>query len=719
MLKSVRWTQFVGYITFVMLCLIVTAVMAPSSASAAVQTVTVDLNPNNGAPTYRGSGFLYGLSADGSAPAGSLLSDLKPKLFRGGGAGLSGGAWAVGGYNGYVTRFNSILAQYNRVNAIGAKYQILVSDVWGSDGRTIPDNTQPIFPGDNGNWTSWNNFITQLVTDKKANNMSNARYDIWNEPDGAYFWPRSEAQYFEMWKRSVQLIRSLDANAVIVGPGYGGFNANQLSTWLDYAKANNVLPNILDWHFSADPVADVQTAQGLLTAKSITSVSGMTIGEYIWSAQQNAGYTAWYLARLEKSGVLGANHAIWDHCCDQGLLDDILTTSSQKKGQWWAYKSYADMSGTIVGTTASANIDGVASKDATKQSASILLGNRGGETGDMDVNVINLNTAAYLINNGKTHVVVSWINNLDPLAAPVVTQSFDATVVNNAIRVTIPWNYDVDAFTIALTPASASAPGETNLPGKLEAENYSMMNGIQTETTNDTGGGLNVGWTDAGDWMDYPVNVQNTGTYTVGFRVASVNTTGQIQLKNSAGTVLSTVNVPNTGGWQTWTTVNATVNLTAGGQTIRLYVPTGGFNVNWLNFTLNPPTGPVVYQAENAVLAGGAKIMTDHTGFTGTGFVAGYEFQGPSTAFTVNAASQGNYNVELRYANGSGSVRTLSIYVNGTKIKQTSLTNLANWDTWGTKTEVLNLQAGNNTITYKFDAGDSGLVNLDKISVSP
>ena len=78
---------------------------------------------------------MYGLSENGSAPAGALLSDLKPKLFRAGGAGLSGGAWAVGGLSGYQVRFNSVLAQYNRANSIGAKFQILVSDMWGSDER--------------------------------------------------------------------------------------------------------------------------------------------------------------------------------------------------------------------------------------------------------------------------------------------------------------------------------------------------------------------------------------------------------------------------------------------------------------------------------------------------------------------------------------------------------------------------------------------------------
>lgn len=132
--------------------------------------------------------------------------------------------------------------------------------------------------------------------------------------------------------------------------------------------------------------------------------------------------------------------------------------------------------------------------------------------------------------------------------------------------------------------------------------------------------------------------------------------------------------------------------------------------------TATPAAG--TYQAEAAALSGGAKVNTDHTGFSGTGFVDGYWTQGAATAFTVNVQAAGTRNVTLRYGNGNASPQTLSLYVNGAKIRQTSLPNLPNWDTWGTKTEALNLNAGNNIITYKFDAGDSANVNLDQITVA-
>jgi hypothetical protein len=122
------------------------------------------------------------------------------------------------------------------------------------------------------------------------------------------------------------------------------------------------------------------------------------------------------------------------------------------------------------------------------------------------------------------------------------------------------------------------------IPGTIEAENYFTMNGIQTEPCSDTGGGTNVGYFDANDWLDYNVNVASAGTYAVSFRVASgVANGGNLLLKNGA-TTLSTITVPATGGWQTWTTVNTTATLGAGTQTLRLTTTTGGINVNWIQF---------------------------------------------------------------------------------------------------------------------------------------
>ncbi|MEH0152910.1 glycosyl hydrolase [Limibacter armeniacum] len=122
----------------------------------------------------------------------------------------------------------------------------------------------------------------------------------------------------------------------------------------------------------------------------------------------------------------------------------------------------------------------------------------------------------------------------------------------------------------------------------IQAEDYSNMSGVQTETTSDSGGGnLNVGWIDSGDWMSYSnINVPSTGSYTIAYRVASPSG-GTIQLEQAGGAAYGTINVPNTGGYQSWTTIYQTVNLNAGVQGFGIKALTGGWNFNWWSITPN------------------------------------------------------------------------------------------------------------------------------------
>jgi beta-galactosidase len=122
------------------------------------------------------------------------------------------------------------------------------------------------------------------------------------------------------------------------------------------------------------------------------------------------------------------------------------------------------------------------------------------------------------------------------------------------------------------------------VPGKIEAENYDAMSGVQTQKCSEET--LNVGWIDSDDWMDYKVKVNTTATYTVQYRVASPNNTGEIQLRVDSK-ILAVTAIPNTGGWQNWDTVTADIQLEAGLQTLRIYATGDGFNLNWIEFSIN------------------------------------------------------------------------------------------------------------------------------------
>ncbi|MEO6177558.1 MAG: carbohydrate-binding protein [Flavobacterium circumlabens] len=126
----------------------------------------------------------------------------------------------------------------------------------------------------------------------------------------------------------------------------------------------------------------------------------------------------------------------------------------------------------------------------------------------------------------------------------------------------------------------------------IEAESYASMSGIQTEATTDTGGGLNVGYADTGDWMSYSaINFPTSGSYLIEYRVASGVNGAVISSDLSAGTIqLGAVTILNTGGWQNWQTVSQTVNVNAGTYNFGIYIQSSGVNLNWIRITKSGAT---------------------------------------------------------------------------------------------------------------------------------
>jgi endoglucanase len=134
-----------------------------------------------------------------------------------------------------------------------------------------------------------------------------------------------------------------------------------------------------------------------------------------------------------------------------------------------------------------------------------------------------------------------------------------------------------------------TTPTDPGAIATIQAEAYSQMSGIQTENTTDAGGGLNVGWIDAGDWLSYqnsPVNIPANGNYRIEYRVASLNGGGGLRLEAAGGSpVYGQLAVPGTGAWQNWTTISHTVSLQAGTRRFGINAISGGWNLNWFRIT--------------------------------------------------------------------------------------------------------------------------------------
>ena len=130
------------------------------------------------------------------------------------------------------------------------------------------------------------------------------------------------------------------------------------------------------------------------------------------------------------------------------------------------------------------------------------------------------------------------------------------------------------------------------------------------------------------------------------------------------------------------------------------------------------------FEAEEASLSGKsissqASVNNNHVNFSGNGFVDGMDTAGAKVTFYPKVKAAGDYDVEIRYANGTGADQTMSVLINGDYEKQLKLPPTSNWSDWSTITVSLPLTTGQNIISLANINGssDSGRVNIDYIKV--
>lgn len=227
--------------------------------------------------------------------------------------------------------------------------------------------------------------------------------------------------------------------------------------------------------------------------------------------------------------------------------------------------------------------------------------------------------------------------------AMAITPTWSITGTGNTITATgLATLNTTGIVTATATVDSVTTSGNTNvnvratnykpIPVKIEAENYDNSNVCCTEPTSDTGGGLNVSYIGAGTWFDYDLAVPTSASYRIQFRVA-VSTAASIKIMDDT-TILQTVKLPASGGWQNWITVtSAPFTLQAGQKIIRIHSNTSGWNFNWVNITY----ADSLTLSRIAVTPDTAMLITGQTRqFTATGYDAGNNLMVISPLWTVS-----------------------------------------------------------------------------------
>lgn len=272
--------------------------------------------------------------------------------------------------------------------------QLLIADLWGADGHS-----QIVMPGDNGDWSSYDNFLTALFNAIHDNDMvPYLDLEIWNEPDlNDTFWQRDQVQYLEMWGRGYYKLRAAFPNNKIIGP-CSSSNPSPNNTWLEnylqYIKSNGSIPDYYCWHLelnSGDDLEYTLPVWDALLSKYSLPQKPIICNEYAIQSKQQPGGSTWWISRLERYGVRGlrGNWAVngsYDYFA--GLLGKPGAGTSSynpnqagywNNGEYNVYKYYnLNMTGNQMQTVGSPDglFDVYATAGTTENSVKMICGSR-------------------------------------------------------------------------------------------------------------------------------------------------------------------------------------------------------------------------------------------------------------------------------------------------------------------------------------------------------
>jgi hypothetical protein len=356
--------------------------------------------------------------------------------------------------------------------------------------------------------------------------------------------------------------------------------------------------------------------------------------------------------------------------------------------------------------------------------------------------------------------------------------------VSAPVTVQISATYGLVTKTVPLTiTPSSTAPSPYGgtawpIPGAIQAENFddggegvayhdnsSGNNGgayrstdVDIEATSDAGGGFDVGWMTAGEWLAYTVSVGQSGTYSLKARVAANGAGGTFHVEFGGVDKTGPLTIPNTGGWQAWVDVSATVSLSAGVQTMRIVEDANGStgvfgNINYLQLIAQPTGGgptpfggaaravPGTIQAEDFDEGGEGVAYHDTTAENtggqyrttgvdiqattdvGGGFNVGWMTAGEWLNYTVSVAQSGSYTLTARVAaNGEGGM--FHVEFDGVnKTGPLTIPNTGSWQGWGDVSATVSLAAGTQSMRFVADAngptGVFGNLNFLQLTGAP
>ena len=313
---------------------------------------------------------------------------------------------------------------------------------------------------------------------------------------------------------------------------------------------------------------------------------------------------------------------------------------------------------------------------------------------------------------------LNWIDGIsegDPLP-------LDTSDVNNVLTIEFHGGVHLQLNNVSLTCTAAESCVQGPLavqpeaddggpePIRYEAEDFIDSGDVQLEDTADEDGGQNVGWIDAGDYLEYTIVAPVTGTYSLDYRLASSGGSEGFDVLID-GVAVDNQAVADTGDWQNWITQSSgEFAMDEGEHTLRIEFNGGAININW--FALYPPAFEILIEAEAWDSAG--DVQLEDTADEGGGQNVGWIDAGDFLEYTVTIPADGTYVIEYRLASSGGSAG-FETSLGGSVVDTQAVADTGDWQNWSTQTAQVELLAGEQTLRLDFVGG---AINVNWIRIT-
>ncbi len=359
---------------------------------------------------------------------------------------------------------------------------------------------------ENGTY-DWKEYITEVyfpivrekVTELKDKDYADKLvYCIYNECDnGIWFgnyvdgWAQYDEigrqNFYEGWKMTYDLVKSIDEDALIGGPGFCDYVTDKMEGFMSYCAENDCVPEIMiyheladwsttDWKMHVDDYRRIEKENGI-------SELPIIVTEYGTMEQcGNPSQMIHYIYEIERTGTYG-NMAYWRL---SNNLNDTCADDNTPNSNWWLYRKYAEMDGQRLAVTVDSLKDrhkhdgnwrrdykGIASLNDAKTKLDIIA------VGSKNARAIEIKNLKETNLGKKVDIKVECVyyNGLNsPVYAPITLRQYTANA-SRKLTINIPGT-DTDAvYFVTVTPHEEDTKliRNQNIPVRYEFEDGKLL----------------------------------------------------------------------------------------------------------------------------------------------------------------------------------------------------------------------------------------------------